>query len=831
MCINRLCRVMMVMLVVALLPVSLLATILNITINDNFFAPLNTIVTQGDTVRWTYVGGLPHTTTSDPASPLLWNSGMMTIPASTFEIVITVANPAGNYPYRCTFHGAIGMRDTLRVIAPLNNAPMGTAIGPGVEEHNAGVANSELFPGQIYALWTQFTAPGWSPMLNAFSFSLAGGAPGTWAPPLIVPPAAGYVGELNSAVSSNPIGGGFHRVTSATAGPPWTPGPANAIVSSPSPGGGAPFAPGVAVAVNVPGLTWLDYPHVEFDDYGGNPFPGFGTAHMAWVTYTDLDGDPTGDGNFFNDPADTYMINTAFTSPNPVPAPPFLWPASSPPAALFVGPVFAGAHQANRPSIAIVPPPAPAGLIPPGGVFVAWASPATGAVMVSSNPAPAAGGLWGAPVIAAPLAPIAPILAPGIRASNSASIAISNGPGCPPGLVYLVYSSFSGTDADIFFTFSPAGGAPASWSPPVRINQDPVFNGLDQWSPKISVDPTTGEIVVAYYSRRNDPTNTGVQIWCSRSMTCGATWTDALVSDAGVTPPVSTIILPPGVAHIGDYLDVDHNMINGQSFVWNDGRNGGDQDVFHENQSAIDTDGDGVPDAFDNCVVTPNPTQADADGDGVGDACDNCALVANPSQADGDGDGVGDACDNCLVVANPGQADIDGDGDGDACDNCVTVPNSNQIDSDLDGVGNACDNCQLVANPGQADTDGDGVGNACDNCLTIANPSQTDGDGDGVGTACDNCPTVANPTQIDTDMDGIGDACDFGCCIKEGDFNNNGTVNVVDVTAYVQYLFMGGPASPCLQQADVTDNGSVNVVDLTTVVGYLFSGGSVGVCP
>src|SRR5205807_6257047 len=80
-----------------------------------------------------------------------------------------------------------------------------------------------------------------------------------------------------------------------------------------------------------------------------------------------------------------------------------------------------------------------------------------------------------------------------------------------------------------------------------------------------------------------------------------------------------------------------------------------------------DTDGDGVPDASDNCPSTPNPDQADSDGDGVGDVCDNCKTKPNPRQEDKDGDGVGDACDNCPAAFNPDQRDTNGDGVGDAC--------------------------------------------------------------------------------------------------------------------------------------------------------------------
>jgi hypothetical protein len=76
--------------------------------------------------------------------------------------------------------------------------------------------------------------------------------------------------------------------------------------------------------------------------------------------------------------------------------------------------------------------------------------------------------------------------------------------------------------------------------------------------------------------------------------------------------------------------------------------------------SAPDQDGDGVPDATDNCIATANPDQADLDGDGFGDACDNCRQVDNGTQGDADGDGTGDACDLSVggffsVNTNPNE--------------------------------------------------------------------------------------------------------------------------------------------------------------------------------
>jgi hypothetical protein len=97
-------------------------------------------------------------------------------------------------------------------------------------------------------------------------------------------------------------------------------------------------------------------------------------------------------------------------------------------------------------------------------------------------------------------------------------------------------------------------------------------------------------------------------------------------------------------------------------------------------RGAGDADGDGIPAAGASGPTVVHPRRpldggmlADVDADGVGDACD-----PTPVGDDLDGDGTPNAADNCPRSGND-QLDADADGKGDACDFCPGSPNPSSV--------------------------------------------------------------------------------------------------------------------------------------------------------
>lgn len=167
-------------------------------------------------------------------------------------------------------------------------------------------------------------------------------------------------------------------------------------------------------------------------------------------------------------------------------------------------------------------------------------------------------------------------------------------------------------------------------------------------------------------------------------------------------------------------------------------------------EASADRDGDGVPDALDQCPDAPedNDGIADSDGcpeddddDGVPDAVDACPKVAEDKDGfedddgcpdpDNDGDGVADADDRCLNQAE----DKDGFEDEDGCPD---------PDNDRDGVLDGQDECPLEAEDQDGWQDHDGC-------------PDPDNDGDGIPDSADKCPKEAETLNGVDDDDGCPD--------------------------------------------------------------------------
>jgi hypothetical protein len=160
-----------------------------------------------------------------------------------------------------------------------------------------------------------------------------------------------------------------------------------------------------------------------------------------------------------------------------------------------------------------------------------------------------------------------------MRVNSFPSMAVDVSNGLNKGNIYIVWANTgvpgvnSGDDINVYMLRSVDQGA--TWSSPIRVNQDAAGLGKEHFLPWISCDPATGNLCIIYYDDRN-VSSTQCETWISYSDDAGDSWTDMKVSDVAFTPePI------PGLAagYFGDYLGVTSH--NGQAYpVWTDNRNG-----------------------------------------------------------------------------------------------------------------------------------------------------------------------------------------------------------------------------------------------------------------
>ena len=243
---------------------------------------------------------------------------------------------------------------------------------------------------------------------------------------------------------------------------------------------------------------------------------------------------------------------------------------------------------------------------------------------------------------------------------------------------------------------------------------------------------------------------------------------------------------------IPNYIDVDSD-------------NDGIPDFIEMGSSGIDTDGDGIDDAFDVDVTSGTdanndgvddalaPDTRDFDGDGVADYLDTDSdndgiadgIEAGLLMTDSDGDGIVDSLD----VDSTGGTDANGDG----IDDAIALLNSDgngepdyrDRDSDADGIPDALE--------GNVDTDVDGIADYLD----------TDSDNDGITDGVE-----LGVSGVDTDGDGIDDSFDVD--ITGGlDANNDG----VDDDALANLPDSDGDGVPNHLDNDADNDGIPDIVE------------------
>lgn len=150
----------------------------------------------------------------------------------------------------------------------------------------------------------------------------------------------------------------------------------------------------------------------------------------------------------------------------------------------------------------------------------------------------------------------------------------------PDGALYAAWSDGRNGDDDVFVRRSGDGGS--TWEEPVRVNDNAVDDGTDQYLPRLSVAPG-GRVDVLFYDRRRDPSNVLADVFLGTSTDGGRSFTNRRVSSEPFDSRVGPTFGPAYGTDFGTRIGLD-STDDGAYGTWTDTRLGTDatgrQDIF-----------------------------------------------------------------------------------------------------------------------------------------------------------------------------------------------------------------------------------------------------------
>ena len=170
------------------------------------------------------------------------------------------------------------------------------------------------------------------------------------------------------------------------------------------------------------------------------------------------------------------------------------------------------------------------------------------------------------------------------------------------------------------------------------------------------------------------------------TITFGITVTLTFIQDFLANSPLQvilTIVITVSVKLVFLFWDWSKSVSFGPDPIYLAGKPEEDPDVKDE-MSGLDSDGDGLPDSYEEMIPGLKMGLNDSDGDGLSDKFEIKTSNTDPILADTDEDGLEDGFEYSVVLTNPLQPDSDFDGLSDYEEVIIIGTNPNSLDTDGD---------------------------------------------------------------------------------------------------------------------------------------------------